>query len=164
MNFTHDQLVERAFLRVAHVMHGMWEEKGTSDTRLLESPLIPDEYVLIGESIQGNECREHVIPRNVICNQCHMMFSDAASVDEVAKFTRTYLKIVCISKDERHMLDHGKNLNLRQRMPDGWTFTDGDPYARLILAGIKFRERTPKPFAKYSAASRLALRGIRPDR
>ena len=44
--FTQEELIDRAFHRAAYVMKGMWEEYGSSDTRLLMPPLIPDEYVL----------------------------------------------------------------------------------------------------------------------
>jgi hypothetical protein len=138
-NFTVDQLIERVFLRVAHVMHSMWEENGCSDTRLLDEPFIPDKYVVVGESIRGTECREHVIPRRVICDQCHVMFSQGADVADVAAFIRASLKVIRISREERHMLDNVSQLNLKQRMPSGWSFAGGDHFARLKLANIEFR-------------------------
>lgn len=137
--FSREELIERAFLRAATVMFGMWEERGSSDTRLLIPPLIPDEFVIIGESINGREHREHIIPRVVICNQCHKMFSEGVDINTVARFIRNNLKIIYISKDEQHLLDNGKQLNLRQRMPTGWSFESGDIYARLNTAKIEFR-------------------------
>ncbi|MEI6708499.1 MAG: hypothetical protein WCK96_15350 [Methylococcales bacterium] len=137
--FSREELIERAFLRAATVMFGMWEERGSSDTRLLIPPLIPDEFVIIGESINGREHREHIIPRVVICNQCHKMFSEGVDINTVARFIRNNLKIIYISKDEQHLLDNGKQLNLRQRMPTGWSFESGDIYVRLNTAKIEFR-------------------------
>lgn len=141
-NFTEKELIQRAFHRAATVMFGMWEEKGSSDTRLLLPPLIPDEYVTVGESIAGKEHREHVIPRNVICNRCHEMFRAGSSIEAVANFIRKHLQIVYISREEQERLDSGKELNLRQRMPDGWSFESGDLYARLNTAGIKVKFNT----------------------
>ena len=137
--FSEEVLVQRAFVRVASVMFGMWEEKGSSDTRLLLPPLIPDSFVTVGESVAGKEHREHVIPRNVICDQCHKMFEEDSSVGTVASFIRKHLKIVYISREEQQKLDKGNQLNLRQRMPDGWSFDNGDLYARLNAAGIKVK-------------------------
>ena len=136
-NFSEEELIQRAFLRTASVMFGMWEEKGSSDTRLLLPPLIPDKFVKVGESVAGKEHREHVIPRNVICNQCHKMFEEGSSIESVAKFIRKHLKIVYISKEEQQKLDRGNQLNLRQRMPDYWSFDNGCLYARLDAAKIE---------------------------
>jgi hypothetical protein len=136
-NFTDDELIERAFHRAATVMFGMWEETGNSDTRLLLPPLIPDKFVIVGESFNGKEHREHVIPRNVICYKCHEMFEEGLSIDDVASFIRKHLLIVFISREEQHRLDSGKELNLRQRMPDGWSFGCGNLYARFEAANIK---------------------------
>lgn len=137
--FSEEELIQRAFFRVASVMFGMWEEKGSSDTRLLLSPLIPDAFMAVGESVAGKEYREHVIPRNVICYQCHKMFEEGSSVETVANFVRKHLRIVYISREEQEKLDKGNQLNLRQRMPDGWSFDSGDLYARFNAAGIKIK-------------------------
>ncbi len=137
--FTKEELAERAFKRTAYVIRELWEEKGSSDTRLLLPPLIPDEFVIVGESIAGREHREHVIPRMLICDQSHKMFIRGASVDEVAKFIQRYLKIVLIAKSEQALLDKRIHLNLRQSMPDESWLDDGDIYARLKAAGIVFR-------------------------
>lgn len=135
--FSEEELIQRAFLRTASVMFGMWEEKGSSDTRLLLPPLIPDSFITVGESVAGKEHREHVIPRNVICHRCHRMFEEGSSIEEVANFIRNHLQIVYISKEEQQNLDRGDRLNLRQRMPDGWSFDEDDLYARLSTAKIK---------------------------
>lgn len=145
MIFTHEEKIRRAFLRVAFVMHGMWEERGTSDTRLLNPPLIPDEYVLIGRSNKGGEFREHMVPRRVICAHCHEMFRLGKSIEEVAQYIRSRLFIVKISKCERDMLDKSSGLNLRQRMPSDWCPVTGDVRARLLKANIEI-EAAPREF------------------
>lgn len=141
--FSKEELIQRAFHRVATIMHEMWEEKGSSDTRILLPPLIPDEFVTVGESIAGREHREHVIPRNVICYRCHEMFNAGSDVQTVAKFIREHLKIVYISRLEQQKLDSGQQMNLRQRMPDGWSFDGGDIYARLHAADIVVKFNNP---------------------
>ena len=136
---TEKQLRQRAFSRVAEFMYDRWQEikaeDGNFDTRLLDPPLILDCYVSVGEAKEG--CREHVIPRKVICEACKEMFKKGKSIDAVAKFIEKHLKIVRISKQEQQKLDKKSGLNLKQRMPEGWSFRNGDIYARLRAAGIK---------------------------
>lgn len=136
--FTRDQLIKRAFLRIARNVYDMWEETGHSDTRLFMEPLIPDDFVIVGQSKAGANHKEHVVPRVVICKKCHEMFHDGASIEEVAAFIEKFLKIVKISRDEQKSLDKGNQHNLRQKMPDGWSFEEGDIFARLKIAEIEF--------------------------
>jgi len=137
--FTREELKERAFKRAACVIREMWEERGSSDTRLLQEPLIPDDFVIVGESINGRHHKEHVVPRMLICDESHKMFAQGASVEEVAKFIQRNLKIVLIAKTEQTLLDKSTHLNLRQSMPDSSWLDGGDIYARLRVAGIFFR-------------------------
>lgn len=136
--YTMDELKQRCFERVASVIKGMWEEKGSSDTRLFLPPLVPDEYVIVGQSIKGAGHKEHVVPRLVICDECHRMFADGRSVADVASLIRKYLKIVVITKEEQKLLDGAGHHDMKQKMPDEWTFASGDVYARLRKAGIEF--------------------------
>lgn len=156
MVFTSEELIDRAFLRATTVMYGMWEERGSSDTRLLLPPLIPDEYVIVGESMNGKEHKEHVVPRVVIINECHKMFNVGQGLDNVASFVRKYLKIVYISRQEQERLDKRGSgfLNLRQKMPKGWSFDGGDMYARFIEAGIvvNFYQKPGKPQSTIDAS------------
>jgi len=141
--FSEEELKQRAFRRVAFFMRDLWEEKGSSDTRLLESFFIPDPYVVVGESVSGRGHREHVVPRMVICQQCHAMFRDGASLQEVADLIQRFLKIVHITKEEQHRLD--VELGLKQSMPEGWTFSQGDVFARLKAAAIEYRRYDDQP-------------------
>jgi hypothetical protein len=137
--FTREELIQRAFLRIARNVHDMWEETGNSDTRLFMEPLIPDSFVIVGQSKAGGDHKEHVVPRVVICKKCHEMFANGESIEAVAVFIRKFLKFVRISKAEQVKLDKKlDNLNLRQRMPDGWSFESGDVFQRLRLADIDF--------------------------
>lgn len=143
--FSHEELWKRASLRAAVHMRGLWEEKGSSDTRLLESLFLPDAYTVVGRSIaiSGRGRREHVIPRLVVVEECHRMLDAGASDEDVAAFIRAHIKVVIISDEERRRLDHVSELGLRQCMPNGWTFGD-DPYARLSAAGILWSPIAPK--------------------
>ncbi|MCF8177117.1 MAG: hypothetical protein K9J74_01285 [Sulfuritalea sp.] len=133
--FSREELIERVFARVARVIFELWEE-GRGDTRLLDDPFIPDEFVVAGTSKQGGGRREHVIPRLMIYDRCLEMYENQTSIGDVAKFIRRHLIIVHISRDEQNLID--KTLGLKTRMPDGWEFEKSDIYARLKIGGIEF--------------------------
>jgi hypothetical protein len=65
-NFTREEMIHRAFLRIARNIHDLWEETGHSDTRLFLEPLIPRSFVIVGQSKAGGYYNEHVVPRVVI--------------------------------------------------------------------------------------------------
>ena len=136
-NYSQNELRKRAFFRIAWNIHNLWEEKGSSDSRLLEAPIISDDLILVGKSLKGAEHREHVVPRALICYECHRLYQEGAKIEDVAILISKFLKIVLISKAEQKYLDY--TLGLKIQMPDGWTFMDGDPYARLKAANIEFR-------------------------
>lgn len=138
-DYSFEELKARAFYRVAFVMHSMWQEKGSSDTRLLQAPLIPDHFVVVGVSVAGDEHREHVVPRKWICDESHKMFQEGQSIESVASFIQRHLKIVYISKKEQIHLDSRHGLNLKQRMPAGWASDRDDVFARLREANIEFK-------------------------
>lgn len=137
--YTHEEQKQRAFLRTAMVIRSMWEEKGSSDTRLLQEPLIRDSLVTVGESLRGKGRREHIVPRAVLCGMAHQMLADGASDAEVAAMLMKYLKIVHIHPDEQALLDSSKHFNLRQCMPEGWSASDGCEFGRLKAAGIEYK-------------------------
>lgn len=120
-------------------MRGLWEEKGSSDTRLLEAFFLPDEFTIVGRSRQhdGFGRREHVVPRLVIVRECHRMLEAGATDEEIARFLREHVRIVLISNEECERLDRKAELGLRQTMPEGWTFGD-DLFARLRRAEIEW--------------------------
>lgn len=132
--------LERACLRAARNIGELWEEKGSSDTRLLDGVLFPDELTVVGRSLayadKGH--REHVVPRLVIAVRCHEMFAAGASDAEVAQFIREHLAIVLITNEECERLDRKDQFALRQTMPADWA-VGGDIFARLTAAGITWR-------------------------
>jgi hypothetical protein len=139
--FDDAQLLDRACLRVAMVIRGMWEEKCSSDTRLLENLLIPDRLTVVGRSraLKPGERyhREHVVPRLVIIKTCHQMLCDGASDAEVAGYIRDHVRIVLITEDESRRLDRLDGVGLKQVMPKGWQ-SGGDLFARLQAAAIEW--------------------------
>jgi len=142
--YTTEERLERACLRVAMHIRGLWEEKGSSDTRLLDGLFLPDEFTVVGKShnYDGKGRREHVVPRLVIIKECHAMLERGEGDLAIAKFIRGHVRIVLISREEQERLDRREQLALKQTMPPGWTFGD-EVYARLAYAGIRwFRIRS----------------------
>lgn len=136
--YSQDELVQRAFFRCAWNIKQLWEEKGSSDTRILLEPFISNQIVTVGQSKNKGNYREHAVPRMLICIECHTMLEQGKSVEDLANFIRKFLKIVLISKEEQQTLDKSSNLNLKQKMPEGWTFASGSPFDRLKAAGIEY--------------------------
>jgi hypothetical protein len=139
VKYSNEAMLQRAFYRIAWNIWHMWEENGCADTRLFTEPLIPNKFVIVGQSKCGNTHKEHVVPRVIIKDRCLEMFNEGKSIEAVANFVRKFLKIILISEEEQHRLDkkiHGHNL--RQSMPDGWTFGNGCEFARLKKVGIEY--------------------------
>ncbi len=134
--FTAEELRKRAFLRAAQVLYGHWEEGTGAHSRLFET-LIPESGLLLGTSVEGSGWREHVVPCAVIRDRCLQLFDQGKSVEDVAAYIETHLKIVIISREERARLDF--QLGLKSTMPTGWE--DGDIMARLRAAGIELRDK-----------------------
>ena len=154
MEFSDAERIDRAYLRIAMLIRSLWEETGTSDTRLLDCFLIPDTLTVVGQSLAaspGDTCREHVVPRLWIIRECHRRLGHGASDHEIARLIRDNLKIVKISKEERSRLDRTTNLGLRQKMPIEWSF-GGDIFARLQAAGIQWSPMPVETIAERSAA------------
>jgi hypothetical protein len=135
--FDKSELYARATLRVAMHIRGLWEERGASDTRLLEGFFIPDVFTVVGKShaFDGVGHREHVVPRRVVLLECHRMLADGANDAAIAELIRDHVKIVLITRDECARLDQRTQLGLRQVMPASWKFGD-DIFARLAAAKI----------------------------
>lgn len=136
--FTQDELIERAFLRLARVLYEQWEEFGGGDTRLFDWLIHPD-YVYVGTSLKGGEYREHLVPRAIIRDECLKLFDSGVSVEEVAKSIRVNLKVAKISKQEAKHIDW--ELGLRTTMPNGWTYASGDYMARLRAGNVVLKPK-----------------------
>ncbi len=81
---------------------------------------------------------EHVVPRLVLLLETRRLLEEEKlSNEEIAWLLHKHWKVARITKEEQEQLDLKCNLNLKQTMPDGWTFEEGDTLARLKLAKIK---------------------------
>jgi hypothetical protein len=97
--------------------------------------IIPDEFVIDGQSVNGGNYREHVVPCAAIRSGCKAMYEQGASIADVVSAIDKYLRIALITPEEASCLD--KELGLKTSMPEGWVFGEGDPLERLYAAGIK---------------------------
>ena len=136
-DYSSEERRDRAFLRAAAHIRGLWEEKGSSDTRILDAFFLPDEFTVVGRShsYNGEGRREHVVPRLVIIKECHAMLESGENDQAIAKFIRDHVRIVLISKEEQETLDRRDQFALKQIMPEGWAF-GGNTYARLQAANV----------------------------
>jgi hypothetical protein len=135
IEYSNDQKKARAIRRIAEVIHGHYEEGATGIHSRIFEVLIYDEYVENGQSINGGNYREHVVPCALIRNECLTMYINGKTIADVVNMIDRHLRIVRITPEEARHMDHG--LGLKDKMPDGWRFGIDDPLARLHKAGIK---------------------------
>ena len=134
--FPKGELLDRACYRIAWNIRHMWEETGSSDTRLFLEPMIPNKFVLVGRSA-GGHYNEHVVPRVVLCQICHEILSQdrsEESLKRIAEVIKKHLKVVQITKEEQVILDKRYKVS----MPPGWDYDSGDTFARLKEVEIEF--------------------------
>ena len=142
--FTEEEKINESFLRTAQVLHSHWKVSNPEEKELLQCGghsrlfeiLIPDKYIVKGESLSGKGHREHIVPCALIRNQSYKMFNNGYLIDDVAKMLHNNLIIVYITTEEQKKLD--VELGLKTVMPSGWKFGD-TPFKRLEQANIKYR-------------------------
>jgi hypothetical protein len=103
------------------------------DTRYFDHPFIHNEYVIKGQSTEGGDYREHVVPRVYLRDKCMEMYENGSSIDAVVEVLLANLRIVKITPSQAALL----NEEFRDTMPDGWVLGKDDPLERLHLKGIQ---------------------------
>lgn len=118
-------------------------------TRLFSHTLHPERsFVYAGKSEDSlSDSRphpEHVVPCVILITECKRLIKAGTYSDgDIAEMLQKHWKVADISKREQRHLD--VDLRLKSRMPDDWTFEDGDTFARLKCAGISL---LPLPIAR----------------
>ena len=137
-DYTMAERHDRACMRIAMHIRGLWEETGRSDTRLLEGLFLPDAFTVIGHShnFTGKGRREHVVPRLFVIEKCIEMLDLGQDDKAIAEFIREHVKIIMISDEEQVRLD-SRTTGLRQKMPKDWQ-PGGDIYARLKEVNVEW--------------------------
>ena len=131
--YSKEEMKARAFVRIANVLKENAEEGRFPHSRFFET-LMPDEWIVSGRSVNGGGWREHVVPCAYLARECINLFEGGATVEEVVVLLEKYLRIVYITRAERHVIDF--ELGFRSTMPEGWVFGKGEPLQRLIEAKI----------------------------
>lgn len=133
--FKISELKYRRCFRAAEIMKDCFIEGNGLHSRLLEV-LIPDQWASLGESTQGNQRREHVVPLAFIRDQSLEYFKKNESIELVAKFIADHYFILRISQEEALRLD--RELGLKSKMPKDWKVGDSI-LARIHKAGIEIK-------------------------
>ena len=79
---------------------------------------------------------EHVVPCTVLISECTRLLESDMTKEEIASLLTKHWKIVYITKEQATFLDTKKGICLKHSMPKGWSFENGDTFARLKLANI----------------------------
>lgn len=137
-----DVVYQTCILLVAHFRNLIHHGKDLGfHTRLFSHMLHPeDQFVFAGRSIKvGADTPthpEHVVPCAMLITECQRLIrEDNCSDEEIARLLQKHWKVATISKDEQTRLDF--ELKLKSKMPPGWTFENGDTFARFSLAEIR---------------------------
>lgn len=110
-------------------------------SRIFNYFLHPEAYFVgVGRSqevVDGKPVHpEHVVPCAVLIKESCRLISQGVPEAEIARLLSKHWKIVFISKEQAARLDSKDHLDLKNKMPEGWCFKNGDTYARLNAAGI----------------------------
>ncbi|MFZ1891843.1 MAG: hypothetical protein WAU37_06635 [Formosimonas sp.] len=133
MEFKPEQIKQRRIRRLAQIILDHFEEGSGMDTRYFDHPFINDEHVIDGQSIDGGDYREHVVPRVYLRDQCMEMYKNGATVESVTEVLLGNLRIVKIKPEQAVLL----NKQYRDTMPAGWIIGKNDPLERLYSVGIQ---------------------------
>ena len=82
---------------------------------------------------------EHVIPNGFVFGKFVEMVKQGCSDDELGNFLRENCEVIIITKSEQKFLDGKNHCNLKDEMPDDWSWGDSR-YARLDVAGIEIEQ------------------------
>lgn len=133
MKFSDETIKERRILRLAQMIFDHWEEGSGMDTRYFDHPFINDVYTVNGQSINGCEYREHVVPRVYLRDRCLEFFDQGATIEDIKNILIKNLRIVKITNEEASRID---TLH-KTTMPEDWVLGVSCPLERLRIAGIE---------------------------
>ena len=101
-----------------------------------------EDLISLGKSkaIQENSQTrlEHLVPKAILLIETRRLIEEKKLSDEkIARLLQKHWKVARITKKEQEQLDLKCNLNLKQTMPNGWSYEKDDTLARLKLAKIE---------------------------
>jgi hypothetical protein len=141
-DFTRDEILLRACKALVFNFANQVEEgRDVVHTRIFNYFLHPEgRYVYYGASAfvtdDTENHPEHAVPCAVLINECfRLLKEDKLSHDQIAHLLKKHWKIVRITKEESKKLDF--ELGYKSKMPDGWSFEEGDTFERFKLGKIE---------------------------
>ncbi len=147
-DFTRDEILLRACKALVYNFANQVEEgRDVVHTRIFNYFLHPeDRYVYYGASVsvtdETKNHPEHAVPCAVLINECfRLLKEDKLSHDQIAHLLKKHWKIVRITKEESKKLDF--ELGYKSKMPDGWSFEEGDTFERFKLGKIELIPGAP---------------------
>lgn len=137
-----DVVYETCLLLVTHFRNLVFHGRDIGfHTRLFSHMLHPErDFVFAGKSTKvGTNTPihpEHVVPCAILVTECQRLIKEGRYSDpEIARLLQKHWRVATITKDEQKHLDF--DLKLKSKMPDGWTFENGDTFARFTVAKIE---------------------------
>ncbi len=130
-----EDVLIRAFERLVRYFDKRLFDGYGAHTRAFEA-FLPDAMVPRGQGNDGGTYREHVVPCNLLRDQCNKWLRHGVPVPHVARWLRPYLAIVHITAGQADLLD--QELGFKTRMPPDWAFESGCIFERLHVAGVAF--------------------------
>jgi hypothetical protein len=127
--------LQRAYMRLARFYQLMYCEGGSFHSRVPDWTLAQDTPQSVASNGQSHP--EHIVPCAVIGRTAMQLYTQDASVHDVARVIRKLLAIIWITQDEKDALDNGAG-NWRDVMPPGWHFDQGCIYDRLHQKSVVF--------------------------
>jgi hypothetical protein len=88
-DYTQFEKKKRAIKRLAELFHDHWEEGRVGSTRVFEH-IVPDEWLICGQSSSGGRHREHIVPGVLIRDQSMAMYQEGKSIEDVAGTSRCF--------------------------------------------------------------------------
>lgn len=129
---------KRRLYRLAQLIHDLWEEGASLDTRFFKHPYIHNSYAIKGQTSDIASYHEHLVPCVYLRDECTERFRQGWTVERVAEFLDKYLWVAKIEKPAQVALVNEK---YKTTMPDGWNFgPDDDVCARLTAVGLALQK------------------------
>lgn len=138
-----ESVYRASVLLVRHFRDCLERGRRGQHSRVFSHILRPEiEFVGCGRSqavIDGEpQHPEHVVPCAVMIEESfRLLESGSYGEHEIAGLLSKHWKVALISKREAAQLDAKDGDDLKSQMPRGWTFEEGDTFARLTKAGIR---------------------------
>lgn len=135
--------VERASLHLVRHFSDCLERGGEGlHSRVFSYFLHPEEnFVGAGQServLAGDPSHpEHAVPCAYMIEEACRLLKEGRPERDISSMLAKHWKIVRLAKSEASHLDSKDGLNIKDTMPPGWRFEEGDTFARIAKLDIE---------------------------